>query len=136
MATADKSEKQPLLGDKKKQEDEPDAFEELYVEFKNNNKSFWTCFLIGIIFVSIGLTLLTLYTINLENTIDCGGLLWANYGMIIFHMINLVVALITLAGFELKVCTNNACCFYVLYVLINIVGFNVVYFTAQQDKCF
>ena len=96
--------------------------EELYVEFRTKNKQFWTCFLISVILLSIGLTLLTLYAINLENTMDCGGLLYMLYAMILFHMVNLIVAFIALTGFELKVCTNNSCCFYVIYVLLMITG--------------
>lgn len=116
--------------------DDIDIVEQTYVDFKEKNKSFWTCFLIGIIFLSIALALATLWVINQESTVDCEGLLPMQYAMIAFHMVNLVVALIALTGFELKVCTNNACCIYVLYVFVNIVGLNVVYFNAQRGKCF
>lgn len=104
--------------------------EELYLEFKSKNKQFWTCFLISIIFLSIVLTLGTLYAINLENAQDCGGLLYILYAMILFHMINLIVAFLALTGLELKVCTNNSCCCYVLYVFVNIAGLQVAYFNA------
>ena len=113
-----------------------DFVEETYVTFKNTNKQFWTCFLITIIVMSLLLTMMTLYTINLENAMDCGGLLYILYGMVIFHMVNLVIAFIALIQMELKVCTNNACCCYVLYVLINIMGLQVGYFNAQGKRCF
>lgn len=115
---------------------EVDMVEEMYVTFKKNNKQFWTCFLISIVFLSIGLILGTLYAINLENAMDCGGLLYILYGMILFHSINLIVAFIALTGLELKVCTNNSCCCYVLYVLVNICALQVGYFNAQGNRCF
>jgi len=140
--------KEPLLpkdiekSDGKKKDGEKEGVEggdvtnDLYLEFKTANKSFWTCFLIAIIFLSIGLTLLTLYAINLENAMDCGGLLYILYAMILFHMVNLIVAFIALVGLEVKVCTNNACCFYVLYVLLMVAGLQVSYFNAQGNRCF
>ena len=135
MVKKDKGEKQPLIekdDDKNSQDSGPDFIEENYVEFKTKNKGFWTWFLIFMVFISIVLIALSIYTINLENAVDCGGLTFVLYGMIIFHFINMFVALIALVGCELKVCTNNTCCFYVLYVALNIVGIQVGYFNAQS----
>ena len=81
-------------------------------------------------FISILLTLATLYAIDLENAMDCGGLLYVLYMMIGFHMVNLVVALLALTGLELKLCSSNSCCFYALFVMLCVVGLQVGYFNA------
>ena len=117
-------------------EEEVDFVEETYVQFKTSNKEFWTYFLIAIIVLSVILTWFTLYTINLDNSMDCGGLLYCLYGMVMFHMVNMIVAFIALIQMELKVCTNNACLCYVLYVLVNIIGIQVGFFGAQSNRCF
>ena len=121
---------------KVEEEEDMDAFEATYREFKENHKSFYTWFLISVILVSVGLSCGTVYMISLENAMDCGGLLYVLYLMMFFHMVNFIVACMALTGLELKVCSNNACCFYGLFVFLCVVGVQVGYFNAMANKCF
>ena len=122
--------------DDDKEPEEIDAVEEFYVNFKESNKSFWTWFLISVILISVILSSGTVYLITLENAMDCGGLLYVLYLMVFFHMVNFLVGCLALTGLELKVCTNNACCFYALFVFLCTVGCQVGYFNAMANKCF
>lgn len=132
----DKKKNKDSKEEKKEDSEEMDAVEATYRSFKENNKSFWTWFLIMVILLSVGLAASTVYLISLENAMDCGGLLYVLYLMVFFHMVNFIVAILALTGLELKVCTNNACCFYALFVFLCIVGVQVGYFNAMANKCF
>ena len=99
-----------------------------YKDFKEREKKSWTWFIIAVILISIGMTVVTIWVINHENAMDCAGLKYVLYGITVFHMINFIVASMTLCGLEVKVCNGHACCFYALWIIIAITALQVAYF--------
>jgi hypothetical protein len=133
----EKNIKEPLLGDKKERKDglnpavdEKEVIEALYDDFKEANKGFWLWFLIAILFISLLLLVGTVYAINLDDAQDCSGLLYILWCAVFMHAVNVIVCLIGLCSLEKYVCGNNACCGYVLFLLVCIIAMQVSYFNA------
>jgi len=84
-----------------------------FERFKKANKAFWYIANITLLFVASGLIYGTFYIV--ENSQDCGNIVFILYVNIILHSLNIMVALINICGFETKVFNCNIVCGLVIF---------------------
>ena len=107
-----------------------------YKSFVKENKPFWRCFNVSIVFFSLGFAVGTYFIFEDDSERDdCGGIQFVLYGVIALHMVNFMVGFINLIGKEVACCNQNMVTCLSIFEVTILVWMQISYFRAQDDNC-
>ena len=102
-----------------------------YRAFIKDNKKFWMCFNLIVMFACIVFGIGTYFILQMEVP-KCGVLDFTLYILMIFHLVNFVVCFFNLCGLEMKICNGTLVCVLVIFEFGVLLCMQFVYFDAMR----